>query len=116
MSDLRQLAESIIGAADFNDPDDALCDEQKAARDIAKECRPLAAFARDMTDETPVDAEWIAGITVTGENIPVCFIWRADTGVWFCKRELVQHLKKCTRGRVRLFALAMGLTLREDGR
>lgn len=39
MSDLRQLAESIIGAADFNNPDDALCDAQKAARDIAKECR-----------------------------------------------------------------------------
>lgn len=104
MHDLRQLAAD----AEF------LLSERHGPN-IA-EVHRLAAFVADLLDETPADEEWVAGITVMDERIPTCFIWRADTGVWFCKRELVQHLKKCTRGRVRLFALGMGLTLREDGR
>lgn len=115
MHDLRQLAESIIGAADFNDPDDALCDEQKAARDIAKECRPLAAFDRDMLDETPVNADWLDSIYPPADEGWERFQVYKNGSCYFSSRDVGSTFigLYVTRGQVRAFALGMSLQLTE---
>ena len=73
----------------------------------------LAAFVRDYLDETPVDEEWIASLSVSGRS---AFMLESD-GVWYTEGDShaaqILCLGIATRGRVRAFAIGMGLTLRE---
>lgn len=85
----------------------------------------LAAFVRDITDETPIDREWLERVAprdkYTGQQIRIglfnsCYFMRVDEtdpdeGN---KEERVELGIGVTRGRVRLLALAMGLELREE--
>lgn len=57
MKAIRELADSVIGAADHLDPDDILSDAKMAARSICQDCRPLAAFVRDIADPTPLTVD-----------------------------------------------------------
>lgn len=81
----------------------------------------LAAFVRDVTDETPVDEEWLRAVS------PVCkwnvqAINLSQTGECYCERynpfnfETTRMAvgRNITRGRVRLLAMAMALELREE--
>lgn len=75
----------------------------------------LAAFVRSVADETPVDAEWLAKVT------PDRYHERAFRVSKRGEFSFVQNIDDAitlpddlTRGRVRLFALAMGLELREE--
>lgn len=75
----------------------------------------LAAFVRDITDETPATPEWVEQVTPNCYDGPAfrCskrgeYTFHQDTDDGVILEGLV------TRGRVRLLALAMGLELREE--
>lgn len=82
----------------------------------------LAAFVRDITDETPADREWVEQVTpkidgAYGEHD--AFTMTAGGGLRVLPSmndEDIYWAGPWPRGRVRMLALAMGLTLREGGR
>ena len=76
----------------------------------------LAAFVRDLTDETPADEGWLAKVSPRLADGRCIFIWNAHLLEYDDDFDILSLRAPYTRGRVRLFALGMGLTLREDGR
>ena len=76
----------------------------------------LAAFACDLTDETPADEKWLAKVSPRLADGRCVFIWNAHLLEYDDDFDILSLKAPYTRGRVRAFALGMGLTLREDGR
>lgn len=99
MHDLKQLAADAI---------------RVISSPILLEAEPmrLAAFARDLLDETPVDAEWLRAVSPKYK----WFMTFAMTGPnlrFLNEGQSIVLGTGWTRGRVRAFALGMGLQLRE---
>lgn len=108
MKAIRDAINNVDFTAGLYDPRSILTREQAAIT--------LAAFVRDITDETPADREWLEQVTPNCYDGPAfrCskrgeYTFHQDTDDGVILEGLV------TRGRVRLFALAMRLELREVG-
>lgn len=76
----------------------------------------LAAFACDLTDETPVDEAWLAKVSPRLADGRCVFIWNAHLLEYDDDFDILSLRAPYTRGRVRAFAFGMGLTLMEGGR
>lgn len=74
--------------------------------------RRLAAFASDLLDGTPATPEWVGKVTPMYHDLPA-FSLHAGS-LYFSDHDGDARLSTPTRGCVRAFALAMGLTLTEE--
>ena len=75
----------------------------------------LAAFVRDITDDTPAGAEWLESVYPPTDDGWSRFQVYKNGSCYFCRRDTASTFigLHITRGRVRAFALAMGLALTE---
>lgn len=110
MHDLK----AVLAAADRLERD--LTETVEPCYDDTADTKLVAAFVRDLTDETPADEGWLAKVSPRLADGRCIFIWNAHLLEYDDDFDILSLRAPYTRGRVRLFALGMGLTLREDGR